>query len=375
MADAATPAPDLAARLRQGSWEAAAPSVWTDPRAYFRAAGERMAAKSPRDQWADMEIVGPFVKTGEDLHAHNWGAAGLHGLEALLGLGTGGRSAGIAKGGRAAAAYLPDLQAALARSEALGAGVALTGKSGKPLKEGGAAYRREFDKAYPGPKAPPPPELANEATRSGRSLAEVLTNYESLNHSGPVAKTLAGTTLANAPLLPAEIAAGDARLGNPFMGAWETGKQGLADYDQSVRDHREPDKSYRLDDPHIKKIHDDMARTNNVLSGHIGAGAAMAAATPKLAQLGWRGTSGPMFGLAAELGMVHPLVGAAALGVAALPMLPAAAAAYGAYKMADDTGPLRQRALDLKDILDDYGRRGHDRFGPEAQASYPRDGS
>lgn len=147
-----------------------------------------------------------------------------------------------------------------------------------------------------------------------------------------------------------------------------------AAFDQDVRDYREPEKSYRLDDPHIKKIHDDMERTNNVLVGHIGAGAAMAAATPKLAQLGWRGTSGPMLGLAAELGMIHPIAGAAALGVAALPMLPAIASGYGAYKMADDTGPLRDRALALKDILDEYGRRGQNRLGPDAQASYDREG-
>lgn len=237
----------------------------------------------------------------------------------------------------------------------------LTTKRMKP--SGPAADRRvsAAERTVPWPEVP----IASGSPQRAQTMLDVA------DRTWP-GNLLAGTVAAGgASGIPGAVI-GDAKdaLGGP-----------VAAYDQDLRDYREPEKAYRLDDPHIKKIHDDMTTTNNVLAAHIGAGAGLAAATPPLARLGWRGASGigmGVAGLGAEVAAANPMAGLGlmALGLApmALPFLPAAATGFGAFKAAADTGSLRERALNLKAILDGYGRIGQNRLGQDAQASHDREG-
>jgi hypothetical protein len=58
-----------------------------------------------------------------------------------------------------------------------------------------------------------------------------------------------------------------------------------------------------------------------------------------------------------------------------VPLIPGIGTTAGAFKTALDTGPLYEREQFFKDILDRYGRQGQDRFGPDAQARNPREGT
>lgn len=352
-----------------GSWDddpSRLAALWQAMRSRWQQEGQRLGAlghAGPKEQARDMYGIGHGVDAYDAAREGRYPEALGNAALSALDLAAPVSSSAVATTDAALRAWSA---ANAARPGLVAEELAkLTTKRMKPT--GAAADKRAAaaERAVPWPTIP---EAAHGSPQAAQAMLDLIN------------RTWPGTVGAGA------IAAGGAS-GVPGMvldQARDAASGPVAAYDQEVRDYREPEKSYRTDDPHIKKIHSDMERTNNVLAGHMGVGAGLSAATPALAKLGWRGATGigtPLIGAGLELAGTHPAMmpiglGLAALGLAplALPMLPAGATGYGAYKAAMDSGPLRDRALLLKELLDDYGRQGRDRFGPAAQASYPPSG-
>lgn len=341
-----------------GSWEepSSLAALWQAMRSRWQEEGERLAALGKaggKEQARDMYGIGHGVNAYDAAKEGRYPAALGNAAMSVLDLTAPVSSPAVATADMALKAWSA---AHAARPAQVAEELArLTTKRMKPT--GAAADRRAAaaERAVPWPEVP-------EAAHGSPQAAQAMLDLANRTWPGNVG---AGAIAAGGASGIPGIALDSARdvLSGP-VGA----------YDQEVRDYRQPEKSYRLDDPHIKKIYEDMARTNNVLARHLGAGAGLSAATPALAKLGWRGVQGWAVPAALELGMVHPVLGLAAAGLAGATMIPAMATGAGAAKVAMDTGPLRDRALMLKEILDGYGRKGRDRIGPTAQASYPREG-